>query len=310
MAGHLQDKVVAVTGAGRGIGRAVALLAAQEGARVVVADYGGRVDARADATSDVANAVVEEITAAGGEAVAAAEDVSSMAGAQRIVQMAVDVFGRLDGMACAAGIMSTKYLWELDEQEWDDVIAVHLKGHFACFQAAARVMMEQQSGHLVAISSGAAITSPPNLFAYSAAKAGVLGLVWSAAAGLSRYGINTNALMPNASTRMSDKVFTDADIMSDQQSDTISSRLAEGTYRGPEVMAPSIVYLLSDAAKDINGQVFNAKGFELQHMGPIGWDKSMTNIGPWDVATIAERVPTELGPRLQLPWVPWPERSD
>ena len=204
--------------------------------------------------------------------------------------------------------MSTKYIWELEESEWDDVIAVHLKGHFSCFQAAARVMIEQKSGHLVAIASGAAITSPPNLLAYSAAKAGVFGLMYSTAAALGRYGITTNTLMPDASTRMSDKVYGNAEMLSDQESETISSDLAEGTYRDPAIMAPSIVYLMSDASNGINGQVFNAKGFELQHMAPVHYDKSMTNIGPWDVATLAERVPAELGPRLQLPFVPWPER--
>src|SRR3974390_1147414 len=155
MMAYLDGKSVVVTGGGRGIGRATAIAAAAEGANVVVADYGGGVDRRADASSDAANEVVAEITAAGGRAVAAAEDVSTMEGGRRIVAAAVDHFGRLDGIACFAGITVTKYLWELDERDWDDVINVHLKGHFSCAQAAARVMMEQGSGSLVFIGSGA-----------------------------------------------------------------------------------------------------------------------------------------------------------
>ena len=308
MASHLDGKVVAVTGGGRGIGRGIALAAAGEGARVVVADYGGAVNRRADASSTAADAVVAEISAAGGQAVAAAEDVSTMEGGRRIVATAVDTYGGLDGMVTCAGITVTKYLWELEEQEWDDVIAVHLKGHFSCFQAAARVMMDQGSGSLVSISSGAAMTSPPNLTAYSAAKAGVLGFTWSTANALGRYGITTNCVVPSAATRMSDSIYGNAEWLSDQVGETIRSELAGGTYRDPAHIAPTVVYLLSDHAREINGQVFQAKGYEIQHLGPIAWDKSMTSAGPWSVDAIVERLPKELGPKLKPLPVPWPER--
>ena len=308
MAGYLDGKVIAVTGAGRGIGRGIALASAREGARVVVADFGGAVNSRGGASSEVADGVVAEIVAAGGQAVAAAEDVSTMEGGRRIVGTAVDRYGRLDGMVTCAGITVTKYLWELEEQEWDDVIAVHLKGHFTCFQAAARVMMEQGSGSLVSISSGAAMTSPPNLTAYSAAKAGVLGFTWSTANALGRYGITTNCVVPSAATRMSDSIYGNAEWLSDQVGETIRSELAGGTYRDPAHIAPTVVYLLSDEAREINGQVFQAKGYEIQHLGPIVWDKSMTSAGPWDVDAIAERLPKELGPKLKPMPVPWPEK--
>ena len=304
MSGSLEGKIVAVTGAGRGIGRAIALMAASEGASVIVADY----DGPGKTSSDVAEAVVSEIKSAGGKAVARGDDVSTMEGGRQIVKAALDNYGRLDGMVCCAGIMITKYLWELEESEWDSVLGVHVKGHFSCFQAATKVMMEQRSGSLVSISSGAAIVGPPNLPAYSTAKAAVLGLTWSLANSLGRHGINTNCVMPNAATRMSDGFYGTVEWLSDQVGETIRSDLAQGTYRDPAHMAPIVGYLLSDAARAINGQVFEAKGYEIQHLGRIDWDKAMTNTGPWDIATIAERLPKELGPILKPRARPWPEK--
>jgi NAD(P)-dependent dehydrogenase (short-subunit alcohol dehydrogenase family) len=307
MGTHLEGKAVVITGAGRGIGRATAIAAAAEGASVVVADYGGAVDRRAGASSAPADDVVAEIRAAGGTAVAVAEDVSTMEGGRRVIDAAVDHFGRLDGIACFAGITVVKYLWELDEHEWDDVVAVHLKGHFTVAQAAARVMMPQGSGSLVFIGSGA-MTGTPNMPSYATAKAGILGLTWSTAYALERYGITTNCVVPSAATRMSDSIYGDAGMLSDQIGETIRSDLAAGTYRDPGNVAPVVLYLLSDAAKGINGQVFRAQGYEVAHLGGLVWDKVMKNDGPWDVATIAERLPDELGPALTPRPVPWPER--
>ena len=122
------------------------------------------------------------------------------------------------------------------------------------------------------------------------------------------YGITTNCVVPNAATRMSDSIYGNADWLSDQVGETIRSELAEGTYRDPAFIAPTVVYLLSDEAREINGQVFRAQGYEVQHLGRIGWDKSMTNTGPWDVATIAARLPSELGPVLKPPLLPFPEK--
>ena len=186
MGSHLGGKAVVITGGGRGIGRAIALAAAMEGANVVVADYGGPIDRRGAVSSEAAEQVVTEIESAGGKAIPCAVDVSTMEGGRTIVQAAVDSFGRLDGMLCCAGITVTKYLWELEEQEWDDVIAVHIKGHFSCAQAAARVMMKQRSGSLVFFSSGA-LTGMPNATAYATAKAGILGFTWSTAYALEPY---------------------------------------------------------------------------------------------------------------------------
>jgi NAD(P)-dependent dehydrogenase (short-subunit alcohol dehydrogenase family) len=308
MSGYLDGKSIVITGGGRGIGRAAAVAAASEGARVVVADYGGAVDHRADVSSEAADAVVDEISRSGGTAVAVAEDVSSMDGGRRIIGTAVDEFGRLDGIACFAGITVTKYLWELEEQEWDDVISVHLKGHFSCAQAAARVMMEQGSGSLVFIGSGA-MNGPPNMPAYATAKAGILGLTWSTAYALEPYGVRTNCVVPSAATRMSDSIYGDAGMLTDDEGETIRSDLAAGTYRDPANIAPVVLYLLGDDAGGINGQVFRAQGFEIAHLAGLTYDKVMKNDGPWDVATIAGRLREELGPTLTPRPVPWPERK-
>jgi NAD(P)-dependent dehydrogenase (short-subunit alcohol dehydrogenase family) len=306
VAQHLEGKSIVVTGGGRGIGRAVALAAAESGAKVVVADYGGAVDRNQAGTSEAADDVVAEIKAAGGEAVAAAVDVSAMQGGRAAVEAALDSFGRLDAMACCAGITVLKYLWDIEEQEWDDVIAVHLKGHFSCAKAAARVMIPQRSGSLVFFSSGA-LNGMPNVTAYATAKAGILGFTWSTANALGRFGIRTNCMVPSAATRMSDSIYGNAGKLSERFGDAMRSDLAPGTYRDPANVAPFAVYLMSDAASDINGQIFRVQGYEVGRLGMLRYAPTITNLGAWDVDTLAERVPAELGPDLQPLPMPWPE---
>ena len=259
MGSYLEGKAIAITGAGRGIGRSTAIAAAAEGALVVVADFGGPVDPQVRTSSAVADEVVAEIKSTGGTAVSVIADVSTMDGGRAIIQAAVDSFGRLDGLVCFAGVTLTKYLWELDETEWDAVIGVHLKGHFACAQPAARIMMEQGYGSLVFIGSGAMIGTP-NMPAYATAKAGIIGFTLSTAYALERYGVTTNCIVPSAATRMSDSIYGNAEMLSDQVGETVRSELAEGTYRDPANVAPSVLYLLGDEARQINGQIFRAPG--------------------------------------------------
>ncbi|MFF7448360.1 MULTISPECIES: SDR family oxidoreductase [unclassified Streptomyces] len=276
MGNFLAGKVIAVTGAGRGIGRAVALSAAAEGASVVVNDYGVSVDGGSP-TSEVAAEVVKEIEAAGGEAVAVADDVSTMAGGQRIVDMALSSYGRLDGAICVAGILRERMLFNMTEQEWDPVVATHLKGTFTVFRAASAVMRRQRGGTLIGFTSGnhQGSVSQAN---YSAAKGGIISLVRSAALGLSKYGVTANAVAPVARTRMSAGV---------------PMELAE--IGEPEDVAALVVYLLSERAREITGQVYTVAGPKIAVWAQPRELRAAYASGGWTPETIAEFLPGTVG---------------
>lgn len=276
MPGMLESKSIAITGAGRGIGRAVALQCAHAGARVVVADYGVGM-AGEDPTSDVADAVVAEITEGGGEAVAVADDVGTMEGGARVVQTAIDSFGGIDGVVTCHGILRERMLFNMTEDEWDDVVRVHLKGTFSIFRHASAVMRKQNSGSLVAFTSGAFQGSVAQAN-YAAAKGGVVSLVRSAALGLYRYGVRSNAVAPVARTRMSDNV---------------PAGLTE--IGEPEDVAPMVVYLLSDRASHVTGQIYTAVGSRIAVWNQPQEVRSMNTDGRWTPEAIADRLDEEIG---------------
>jgi NAD(P)-dependent dehydrogenase (short-subunit alcohol dehydrogenase family) len=277
MAGFLAGKAVAITGAGGGIGRAVALACAAEGAKVVVGDYGVGM-AGEDPTSEVADAVVKEIEQAGGEAVAVADDVSTMAGGARIIQTAIDQWGRIDGVVAIAGILRERMLFNMSEDEWDAVIATHMKGHFTVFRNAAAIMRKQEGGGaLVGFTSGAFAGSVAQAN-YSAAKGGIVSFVRSAAAGLHRYGVTANAIAPVARTRMSANVPMELAEMGD-----------------PEDIAPMVVYLLSDQAKHITGQVYTVVGSKIAVWNQPVEVRAMWADGRWTPEDIAARIDGAIG---------------
>jgi NAD(P)-dependent dehydrogenase (short-subunit alcohol dehydrogenase family) len=277
MAGFLAGKVVAVTGGGGGIGRAVALACASEGATVVVADYGVGM-AGEDPTSEVADAVVEEITKAGGEALAVADDISQMEAGERLIATAVEKYGRIDGVVAIAGILRERMLFNMSEDEWDSVIATHLKGHFTVFRAAAAVMRKQDGGGaLIGFTSGAFSGSVAQAN-YAAAKGGIVSLVRSAAAGLYRYGVTANAIAPVARTRMSANVPQELAEMGD-----------------PEDVAPMVVYLLSDKAKHVTGQVYTVVGSKIAVWNQPVEVRAMWADGRWTPELIAARLDSNIG---------------
>ncbi len=277
MAGFLAGKVVALTGGGGGIGRAVALAAAEEGARVLVADYGVGM-AGEDPSSEVAEAVVAEIAKRGGEAIAVADDISMMESGERLITTAVETWGRIDGVVAVAGILRERMLFNMSEDEWDAVIATHLKGHFTVFRAAAAAMRKQEGGGaLVGFTSGAFAGSVAQAN-YAAAKGGIVSLVRSAAAGLYRYGVTANAVAPVARTRMSANV---------------PSELAE--MGDPEDVAPMVIYLLSDQARHVTGQVYTVVGSKIAVWNQPAEVRAMWADGRWTPELIAERLDGTVG---------------
>jgi len=277
MSGFLEGKVVAITGAGGGIGRAVALAAAAEGARVVVADIGVSM-AGEDPTSEVAETLVGEIEAGGGEAVAVAQSVTTLEGGEKIVGAGVERWGRIDGIVAIAGILRERMLFNMSEDEWDAVIETHLKGHFTVFRAASAVMRKQEGGgSLVAFTSGAFAGSVAQAN-YAAAKGGIVSLVRSAAAGLDRYGIRANAVAPVARTRMSANVPMELAEMGD-----------------PEDVAPLVVYLLSDQARHVTGQVYTSVGPKIAVWNQPREVRAVYADGRWTPEQIAARLDSTVG---------------
>ncbi|HXG18491.1 MAG TPA: SDR family NAD(P)-dependent oxidoreductase, partial [Methylomirabilota bacterium] len=243
--GKLDGKVAAITGAGRGIGRGIALLMAKEGAKVVVNDLGGDVHG-VGADRAPAQQVVDEIKKAGGEAVANTENIATVKGGEALVQNAVDSFGKLDILVNCAGILRDRMIFNMTEEEWDAVINVHLKGHFCTIRPASALMRQQKSGRIINFSSGSALGAPgqPN---YAAAKAGILGLTYSCANALAKYGITCNAIMPGAATRMTDTIPAN---FAQQMGLSTSSEQAQASPMDPANVAPIVVYLASDKAQN------------------------------------------------------------
>ncbi len=254
--GICDDRVVIVTGAGRGIGRGHALEFARQGAKVVVNDLGAERDGTGGSTGP-AGEVVDAIRAIGGEAVANGDDVADWQGAQQLIRTAVDAFGRLDVLVNNAGFLRDRMVVSTSEEEWDAVIRVHLKGHFAPTRFAAAYWREQQKngaavdGRVINTSSGAGLMGSVGQGAYSAAKAGIAGLTMVESAELARYGVTANAIAPAARTRMTEAVF--ADSMAAPTDDAFD-------VMAPENVAPLVVWLGSADSAGVTGRVFEVEG--------------------------------------------------
>jgi NAD(P)-dependent dehydrogenase (short-subunit alcohol dehydrogenase family) len=268
MAGLCEGRVVIVTGAGRGIGRAHALAFAAEGARVVVNDLGGSLDGRGDATTP-AEEVVAEICAAGGEAAANFDDIADWEGSRRLVQQAVDTFGSIDTVVNNAGFVRDRMFVSAGEDEWDAVVRVHMKGHFCVARHAAAWWRDAHkagrpvAGRIVNTSSGAGIWGSVGQAAYSAAKAGIAALTLVQSAELGRYGATANAIAPIARTRMTEGVFSSMMAQPDGGFDAMA----------PENVSPLVVWLGSNAAAAVTGQIFEVTGGRVTvvegcHRGP------------------------------------------
>src|SRR5438874_3569257 len=257
----LGGKVAVVTGAGRGIGRSHALSLAEAGARVVVNDLG--VSLAGEAADSPAQEVVDEIVGAGGEAVADGENVADFAGAQRLVEHAVEAFGRLDILVNNAGILRDRMLVNMEEDEWDAVIGVHLKGHFAPTRHAAAHWRERSKageelrGRVINTSSPSGVFGNVGQANYGAAKAGIAGFTIIVAQELQRYGVTVNCLAPNARTRMTEETFQMGP--PEEGFDPLD----------PANISPLVVALAADEAQQITGQVFHVWGGAINALR--GW---------------------------------------
>jgi NAD(P)-dependent dehydrogenase (short-subunit alcohol dehydrogenase family) len=302
MGARLKGRAAVVTGAGRGIGRAIAELLAAEGARVVVNDLGGNVDG-SGAASAVADEVVAAIRTRGGTAVASYDSVADFRAAERIVDTAVREFGAIDILVNNAGILRDRMLFNMSEAEWDAVIAVHLKGTFNCTRHAAARMREQRRGRIVSMSSTSGVFGNSGQANYGAAKDGIAGLTRVVGRDLGKYGITVNAVCPGASTRMTQTVSDTA--RSARQKSGIQSPGGQRTFQlqnmGPENVAPWVVYLATDAASHVNGQTFFVMGGMvalLNYPAPV---RTMQKNGRWTPEEIATLFPRTLGLDLVNP---------
>jgi NAD(P)-dependent dehydrogenase (short-subunit alcohol dehydrogenase family) len=295
--GMLDGKTAVVTGAGRGIGRGIALAFARAGARVVVNDLGSSI-AGEGGEQGPADRVVAEIRKAGGEAVANYGSVVDFRGAGAIIEQAVSTWGRIDILVNVAGNLRDRMIFNMSEEDWDAVIAVHLKGTFNTMRAASVLMREQRSGRIVNMSSVSALGSPgqPN---YAAAKNGIIGLTWSSANALARYGVTVNAVMPSGATRMVDTTPRAREVF--EKMGKWPSELAAGTDRDPDNVAPLVVYLASDAAANVNGQVFHARGYRYTILAQPRAARAIRADRRWDPEELAEVFPKTLGLHLEPP---------
>jgi NAD(P)-dependent dehydrogenase (short-subunit alcohol dehydrogenase family) len=285
MTGICEGRVVIVTGAARGIGRAHALEFAHQGAKVVVNDIGAELDGTGGSPTP-AREVADAIAAAGGEAVVNGDDVADWEGAQRLVRTAVDAFGRLDVVVNNAGFVRDRMFVSCGEDEWDAVVRVHLKGHFAVARFAAQHWRElaKRGGQgvdarIVNTSSGAGLLGSVGQSAYSAAKAGIATLTLVQAAELARYGVTANAIAPSARTRMTETTF--ADMMAAPDDPQAFDAMA------PDNVAPLVVWLGSAQSAHVTGRVFEIEGGKVSVAD--GWQHgpAVDKGARWDPAELA-----------------------
>ncbi|MDP2719868.1 MAG: SDR family oxidoreductase [Dehalococcoidia bacterium] len=296
----LKGKAAVITGGGGGLGRAVSLLMAEEGAKIVVNDIGGSKDGSGGSNSP-ADVTVQEIKSRGGEAVASYDSIVSFTAAEKLIQTCVETFGKIDILVNLAGNLRDRMIFNMAEEDFDSVIAVHLKGTWNCTRHACAAMRQQRTGRIINTSSRAAFGNPGQSN-YASAKAGIIGMTQTVAREMGRYGVTVNAIMPLAATRFS----ATAEVAATKEKRAAAGiqaavQLGEVELPPPEDIAPIVVYLASDEAADVNGQLFFSCGGEITLYTLPQPKKSIFSPGRWDVGELASVFPKTLGKGLVNP---------
>jgi len=305
MGNRLTNRVAIVTGGGRGIGREVALWLARDGAKVVVNDVGASLDGTGDSGTP-ADQVVNEIISEGGKAVASYDSVADFDSAEQIVNTALNNYGRIDILCHPAGILRDRMIFNMTEAEWDAVLQVHLYGAFNMVRNAAPHMIKEKYGRIVLFSSGSGLGASGQAN-YAAAKEGMVGFTRAVSKELEPHGIMINAVYPGGSTRMTDSIpQSTTDLRQTQraqagQSVPKVSLDPPPEYRDPANNAPKVVYLCSEAADGITGQVFGTSGWELSLYSPRHVVKSIHKNEAWSLEELERLIPISLGRDLINP---------
>ena len=306
--GIFDGKVAVVTGAGRGLGRAEALLLASEGASVVVNDLGGGTDGAGSASAP-ADEVVAEIKSKGGRAVANYDSVSSWKGGENIINTALDAFGRIDMLVNNAGILRDRMIFNMSEEEWDIIQKVHLYGHFYCTRHACVHFRQQRSGRIINTSSQSGLGNLGQAN-YSAAKEGIVGFTRTVAMDMAKYGVTVNCIRPLAATRLAltpgmleawekkSQVYGGANLGLDfgSQLKGMSEETRDAAFQtiSPDHIAPLVAYLASDKAANVNGRTFFVSGGEIGLYSEPAIIASIKKDGAWTLQELMEAMPRKV----------------
>ena len=298
MSGQLENKVAVVTGGGRGIGRGIALFLAREGAKLVVADPGSDLDGSGHSNS-IADSVVKEIHKQGGAAVSSYESVVTMSGGEAIINKALDAFGKLDIVVTCAGVLRDRMIFNMTEEEWDSVIAVHLKGTFTVVKHAAILFRQQRSGRIITFSSTSGLIGNTGQANYGAAKDGVAGFTRVVARDLGRYGVTCNSIAPSANTRMIAAIPESAN---QAKAGAGIASSGGGDLRGDaDDIAPFTTWLASDQAHNVNGHVFYVTAGLVSQLNDPEPIRTIRKEGRWTLDELIKVFPVTLGVDLYNP---------